>query len=329
MDYKDYYRILGVDKTASQKDIKKAFRKLARKYHPDINPDKKDAEAKFKEINEAHEVLSDPDKRKKYDTLGANWKQYEQWERAGGGAQGQPFEWGQRGYDPGAAGGQYRTVTEDELNEIFGGTGGGFGGDPTRRGERAYLSVAQRGQDLEHLVDITLEEAASGTTRTFQMENNGNGPRRIEAKIPAGVANGSRVRLKGQGSPGYNGGPAGDVYLVTNVLPHHRFGQKGDDLHVQVDVPLTTAMLGGEAEVPTLTGKVMLRIPGETQNDKVFRLKGKGMPKLGHPDTKGDLYAKVRVTLPQHLSPKETELFEELRRIRENASERLEEAAAC
>jgi curved DNA-binding protein len=327
MEYKDYYKVLGVDKKASQKDIKKTFRKLARKYHPDVNPDNKEAEAKFKEINEAHEVLSDPEKRKKYDELGANWKQYEQWQRAGGATQGQPFEWGQRSHDPRTAGGaryQYRTATQDELNDLFGGGGFSsffqsfFGGDQTMRMESDPRTIARRGRDVEHPVDVTLEEAASGTTRTFQMDNNGSGPRRIEAKIPAGVADGSRVRLKGQGTPGFNGAESGDLYLVTRVLQHKRFERKGDDLHTKASVPMTAAVLGGEVEVPTLAGKVMLKIPKETQNGKVFKLKGKGMPKLGNPDTKGDLYAEVKAVLPQNLSDEEIQLFEELQKLRKN-----------
>lgn len=330
MEYKNYYKILGVDKKASQKDIKKSYRKLARKYHPDVNQGDKKSEAKFKEINEANEVLSDPEKRKRYDELGANWKQYEQWQRAGGQDQEQPFEWGTYGFDPragrqGQARAQYQTVTEDELNNLFGGTAGGgfssffrtfFGGDPSMGMERDRRTMATRGRDAEHPLEVTLEEAYQGTVRTLVMDGNGNGPKRIEAKIPAGVADGSRVRLKGQGMPGYNGGAAGDLYLITSVAPHSTFERKENDLHIEVPVPLTTAVLGGEVQVTTLNGRVMLKVPGETHNGKVFRLKGKGMPKLGNAEVHGDLYAMVNVILPQNLSKEEVELFEKLRNLR-------------
>lgn len=324
MEYKNYYNILGVDKNSTQKDIKKAYRKLARKYHPDVNPGKKDAEAKFKEINEAHEVLSDSDKRKKYDELGSNWKQYEQWQRAGGEAQGRsPFERAQRSAQQGGGQrSQYRTMTEDDLNGMFGGTEGGFssffhtffGGDPNMR----MAKNRREGQDVEQSVQITLEEAFSGTVRNFQMQNPDGGVRRIEAKIPAGVTSGSRIRLKGQGMPGSNGGGAGDIYLVTDVMKHNLFERKGDNLYLKFSVPLNTAVLGGDAEVNTLNGRVLLKIPKETQNGKVFRLKGKGMPLLGKTDVKGDLYAEIIVIIPERLSEREVELFEELRRLRSN-----------
>ena len=326
MEYKDYYKILGVDKNATQKEIKKVYRKLARKYHPDVNPGNDEAEAKFKEINEANEVLSDPEKRKKYDELGANWKQYEQWQRAGDGAQGQPFEWGQYTSNPGGDRfkSEYRTVTEEELMDMFGGVGGGFssffrtffGGDPNMRMKRDRRSYPMNGQDVEQLVEITLEEAFSGTTRMLQMNGADGGTRRIEAKIPQGATDGSRIRLRGQGMLGYNGGASGDLYLVTSVLPHHLFELRGQDLHLKISVPLTVMVLGGQVQVPTLGGKVMLKIPSETQNGRIFRLKGKGMPKCGSPDARGDLYAEVKAIVPQNLSSREIELFEELRRLR-------------
>lgn len=319
---------MGVDKNASEKDIKKAYRKLARQYHPDINPGDKNAEAKFKEINEANEVLSDPEKRKKYDKLGANWKQYEQWKQAGGSAQGQPFDWGQFGFRPSGSRQpryEYRTVTEEEMQDLFGDSGGfssffhTFFGGPGTDTHRRHRPSPRRGRDIEQPVEITLEEAANGTTRAFQMSNPDGTTKTIEAKIPAGARDGSRIKLKGQGTLGIAGGPAGDIYLVTQVLPHPKFVRKGEDLHTKVSIPLTTAILGDEVDVLTLNGKVKLKIPAETQNGKVFRLKGKGMPKLKHPDQKGDLYAEVKVTLPQGLSDKERELFQNLAELRKES----------
>ncbi|MBI5303516.1 MAG: DnaJ domain-containing protein [Chloroflexi bacterium] len=308
MDYKDYYQILGVPKDASEKDIKQAYRKLARKYHPDVNPSNKAAQEKFKEINEANDVLSDPEKRKKYDMLGSNWQQYEQYQRAGG--QG-PFQWG---------GGQYRTVTQDDFENIFGGLGGddaggvsdffrtffggGFGN--ARAGVRP-----RRGQDIEQAIEIPLEDAYRGVTRVLQKEG-----RRLEVKIPAGVKSGSKIRLGGEGMPGVSGAPAGDLYLRIQIAPHALFERQGDDLYVQVPVELYTALLGGEASVATLKGKLALKIPPETQTGKTFRLAGQGMPRMNQENAFGDLYAKVRVVLPENLSAKERGLFEKLAELR-------------
>jgi len=327
MEYKDYYKILGVDKKATDKEIKKAFRQLARKYHPDVNPDNKEAEQKFKEINEANEVLSDPDKRKKYDELGANWKQYEQWQRAGGQAGGQPFDWSQFGFAGGGGGSphyQYRTVNEEELRDLFGEsdpfsgffyTFFGSPGSGVRRKQRT-APQPRRGQDVEQPLDVSLEEAYHGTTRSLQMTDPNGKVHRIEARIPAGVKDGSRIRLAGQGMPGYSNGPKGDLYLITHILPHHLLERKGDDLYLKLTVPLTTAMLGGEVEVPTLDGRIMLKIPSETQNGRNFKLKGKGMPKLRGSQQHGDLYAEVKINLPQKLSERERQLFQELADLR-------------
>ncbi|MDM7999034.1 MAG: DnaJ domain-containing protein, partial [Dehalococcoidia bacterium] len=212
MEYKDYYKIMGVDKKATAKDIKAAYRRLARQYHPDVNPGNKQAEAKFKEINEAYEVLGDEEKRKKYDELGAHWKEYEQWQRSGGAASGQPFDWSRYGFagDGGRGGVHYQTLTEEDLQNLFGGESPFssffytfFGDEPgmgTGSGTRFRTSGrSRRGQDFEHPIEITLEEAYSGTTRMFQMDDGTGKTRRIEAKIPAGVQEGSRVRLAGQG----------------------------------------------------------------------------------------------------------------------------------
>jgi len=327
MEYKDYYKILGVEKKATEKDIKKAFRRLARKYHPDVNPDNKEAEQKFKEINEANEVLSDPEKRKKYDEVGANWKYYDQFKQAQGQAGGQPFDWSQFGFASGKRGRpgyEYRTVSQEDLKDLFGDSDPfsnfyyTFFGAPdsgVRRKQRATPQT-RKGQDLEHAVEVSLEEVYHGTTRSIQTTDVNGKVRRIEARIPAGVKEGSRIRLKGQGSPGYGNGQAGDLYLVTHVSPHQLFVRNGDDLQIKLTVPMVTAILGGEVEVPTLHGKIMMKIPPETQNGKNFRLKGKGMPKLADPKKHGDLYAEVKVILPQKLSEREQQLFKELASLR-------------
>lgn len=309
MEYKDYYKILGVDKTASQQEIKKAYRRLARQYHPDVNPGDKSAEARFKEINEAYEVLSDPEKRKKYDELGASWQQ---WQRMGGDPRG--FDWSQW-FAGGQAGGGPRVHVEyGDLGDLF---GGGFSeffrtifGD---MGGAEYVRQARsrRGNDVEYPVEITLEEAYTGTTRILQLDN-----RRLEVKIPAGVDTGSRVRIAGEGAPGIGGGQKGDLYLKISVLPHKIFERKGDDLYCEVPIDLYTAVLGGEVAVPTLKGQVMLKIPPETQGGKRFRLKGLGMPNLKNPSVKGDLYAEAKIVLPRGLSKQEKELFAQLASLR-------------
>lgn len=325
MEYQDYYKILGVPKDASEKDIKSAYRKLARKLHPDVNPNDSAAEQKFKEVNEAYEVLSDSDKRKKYDSLGANWKDYESYQRAGGA--GEPFTWGDAG---GRSGGStYRTVNPEEYEEIFGDLGGasdffrtffgggaaGFGGGGFEsRSGRAGGGSSIRGRDLEQPVQITFDEAFTGTKRILQKDG-----KKMEVDIRPGVKTGSRVRLAKQGGAGVGSGPAGDLYLSIQVLPDPRFERNGDDLTVDVPVDLYTAILGGEVAVPTPNGKnLMLKIPAETQNGKTFRLANKGMPKLSEPNAFGNLYARARVTLPDKLSKKETELFQELKGLRQS-----------
>ncbi len=335
MEYKDYYSTLGVEKDADQDEIRRAFRRLARQHHPDVNPDDPDAAGRFKEINEAYEVLYDPEKREKYDRLGANWERYE---RAG--AQPGGFDWGQ--WTTGAPGGGAQRVhvrhgTPEDLQDlfggespfsdfftqIFGGTGGGGmgtapGGAPRSGAPRTgakpggfqYRVRPQQGRDLKQEVEISLREAYEGTTRVLQR----NG-RRLEVKIPAGARTGTRVRVAGEGAPGAAGGETGDLYLHVKVRPDPRFERQADDLRVRAPVDLYTAVLGGEQEVPTVTGTVMLTIPPGTQNGQVFRLRGQGMPELRNPQELGDLYAEVHVRLPTDLSPRERELFEELRSI--------------
>jgi molecular chaperone DnaJ len=325
MPGKDFYAILGIGRSASEKEIKQAYRRLARKYHPDVNPEDKTTEAKFKEINEAYEVLSDTEKRKRYDRYGDQWQYAEQFAKAGQGAQ---WDFGKGGtyttYDFGDLG---------DLGDIFGGIFQGFGGGAGTARRSA------RPRSMEYPVEVTLEEAYHGTKRVLQLQAEepcsvcggsgrvgrarcsncgGSGrllrPKRLEVKIPPGVRDGSKVRIAGQGSQGY-GGAKGDLLLVVKVLPHQIFERKGDDLHVEVPVPLTTAMLGGEVGVPTLKGNVALKVPPETQNGKVFRLSGQGMPHLND-SSRGDIFAKVKVMLPTKLTQQERQLFEQLRTYR-------------
>jgi curved DNA-binding protein len=317
MEYKDYYKTLGVNKNATDKEIKSAFRKLARKYHPDVNPDDPQAEARIKEINEAYEVLSDPEKRAKYDELGVDWQH---WQRAGG----RPgdFDWSRWTTGPGGQGARVRYSTPEDLeglfgsdspfsdffDSIFGGIGGrvrGFGG---MEGSERQARM-RRGQDLEHEVEISLAEAFHGTTRLLSRDG-----RRLEVRIPAGAKTGTRVRVRGEGG-GVTGGQAGDLYLKVRVAEDTRFERKGDDLHMSVPVDLYTAVLGGEVRVATLAGEVRLKVPAGSQNGQVFRLRGKGMPKLRQPAEHGDLYARLDVRLPTNLTPEQRELFEQLRRL--------------
>ncbi len=315
MDYKDYYQILGVKKEAGTDEIKKAYRKLARKYHPDMNPNDKSAEEKFKEINEAYEVLSDPDKRKKYDQFGSQWQQYA---RAGG--RPEDFDWSQWRTQPG---GTYtRTVSPEDLNQMFGGLGGFsdffetlFGGLGRRSApdmrSRGRGRMTDRSRDSDYKVQISLEEAFHGTSRTLQWENG----RKLEARIPPGVHTGSRVRLSGQGEPGLSG-QKGDLYLNIEVLPHETFQVEGDDLRARVPVDLYTAVLGGSVKVQALDKTVELTIPAGTSSGKLFRLRGLGMPKLRNPQQRGDLYVTVDIQIPKNLSMEERGLFERLKNLR-------------
>lgn len=315
MQYRDYYQILNVSKNASQEEIKKAYRNLAREYHPDVNPDDPKAEEKFKDINEAYQVLSDKDKRDKYDRFGSQWKQYQQ---TGGRAE--DFDWSQWAAQGQRGGSQYRTVTQEEFEQMFGGGLGGFsdffetlfgGMSGARTARRPTGPAAQRGQirgrDIEHPVTITLEEAFHGTTRLLTFEDG----RRIEASIPPGVKSGSKIRLSGQAGSG--AGQSGDLYLKIKVRPHHNFERKGDDLSVDQPVDFFTALLGGETTVSTVDKSVKLTIPPETDSGKTFRLKGLGMPKLNKPDQRGDLYATISVQVPKNLSAEQKEQFESLR----------------
>ncbi len=327
MEFKDYYTTLGVSKTATDAEIKRAYRKLARQFHPDLNPGDKKAEARFKEINEANEVLGDPEKRRKYDELGANWREYERAQAAGQGG-GVPPGWAGP-FGQGGGGAQYRTMTPEEMEEAFGGDspfsdffqtffgGGGFStGGETRRTSRGGARTS-RGQDLEHPIELTLEEAFAGTTRRLSSTRDGQ-ERTVEVRIPAGVKDGARVRAAGEGAPGGRGGKAGDLYLTVHLLPHKVFERRGQDLYLKVDVPVTTAVLGGEVSVPTLSGSTLrLKIPELTANGRTFRLRGHGMPAVGRPDERGDLYASVAVQVPSTLSADERSHYEALKALEE------------
>lgn len=319
MDYKDYYKILGVPKTADEKEIKKAYRKLARQYHPDVNLDDKTLEAKFKEINEAYEVLSDEEKRRKYDELGTS---YQRWQQAGGQPGG--FDWnewvaanqasGARRGQGGQPGGW--RVEYGDINDLFGGSGGGFSdffqqifgaaggmGTPT--------STAAATRDVEQKVDVTLEEAFQGGQRLLEIDS-----RRLEVKIPPGVKTGSRVRVAGEGMSSPRGGARGDIYLRINVLPDKNFERRDDDVYTEAQVDMFAALLGGEIRVPTLGDTIALRIPAGTQAGRTFRLAGQGMPKLRTPSERGDLYVKVQIRLPETLSEKERELVRQWAKLR-------------
>lgn len=310
MEYKDYYKTLGVDKKASQEEIKKAYRKLAIKYHPDKNQGDKAAEEKFKEIGEANEVLSDPEKRKLYDELGSNWKQYQQ-----------------AGYNPGAGrrkqyqgnqGGQYYTF-EGDPSDFFGGgsdfsdffesffgsrTGraGGYSGSQGFGGSNANTP----GSDLSGEIGISLQEAFAGTERILD-----TGTEKIKVKIKPGAYDGLKLRVKGKGEKG-RGGQDGNLYLTIKVQTNSIYKRKGNDLYMEVPVDLFTALLGGKQEVQTLSGKVNVTIAEGTQNGKQLRLKGKGMPVYGK-NKNGDLYVKLLVKLPEKLNARQKELVKELR----------------
>lgn len=349
VQFKDYYSILGVERTASQHDVKAAYRKLARKYHPDVNREDPEAEARFKEINEAHEVLSDPAKRKMYDRYGEEWRNYREagftgdeprgpsagaddfasWfgtQSAGARRSADSFSWEYSENDLGGF--------SDFFQTLFGGRAG------TGRTRSATSRMPRKGRDIEVATNVSLAEAVSGGVRTFEIQSSeacqtcggtgiargatcptcdgtGQVPRTktIEVKIPPGVASGSRIRVAGQGGPGVNGGQSGDVYLVVDVTPDRQFQREGDDLRTEIDVPFHTAVLGGEAEVETPTGKVALTIPPGSQNGQSFRLRGQGMPKLRQQGSRGDLIAKLRITVPKEVSEEEIAHFNKLREL--------------
>ena len=323
MEFKDYYKTLGVSKTATEKEIKQAFCKLARKLHPDVNPGDKTSESRFKEVNEAYEVLGDPEKRKKYDELGANWRMYE---HAGAHPGAGPFP---GGFNVGGTGGRggFRTMTQEEMEDLFGDSnpfsdffttffGGGMGGDVRgSAGGRGGGARQRPGRDIENEIELSLEDAYNGTTQRLALTHDGH-RRTVDVRFPPGVVTGSRVRVSGEGEQGVGGGQAGHLYLRVRLKPHPTFELKDRDLHVRVSVPVTTAVLGGEADVKTLAGKSLrLKVPPTTQNAQVFRLKGHGMPATGKTGENGDLYATADVQLPRELTPEQRAHFEALQKL--------------
>ncbi len=335
MNFKDYYAILGVPKSAAQKDIKSAYRKLARKWHPDANPkNPKEAEEKFKELSEAYEVLGDPEKRKKYDVLGPNWQQAaqqaEQQRRYRTNVNGQDFEFDFGEGGAGAPGGP--SGFSDFFDMFFSGIG--------RRPTAQSPGFARRGQDLETTIDLGLRDVYDGGSKSvsLQIEDlcprcHGTGTesgrlcpqchgtghvlihRRFEVTIPKGIGDGQRIRLAGQGGAGISGGPNGDLYLVVKLNDDPTYKRKGDDLYVDLPVSFYDLALGGEVNVPTLSGQVAMTIPAGTQNNRLLRLSGRGMPRVKGKGT-GDQYVRLIGQLPTNLSDKETKLFKELASLR-------------
>ncbi|MEJ8756516.1 J domain-containing protein [Pontibacter sp. H259] len=307
MDYKDYYKILGVTKTATQADIKKAYRALAKKYHPDKNKNDKAAEEKFKDISEAYEVLGDEEKRKQYDQLGSNWRQYQNAGGQGGRQQHYGGQGGFGGFDSDMFGGG---GFSDFFQQFFGG-GGGFGQQGGRRGQ-AHHGYAPKGQDYEAEMEITLQEAYHGTSRLLNLHN-----QQLRITTKPGVADGQVLRIPGKGALAPGGGSPGDLYIKVFVKPDQHFERQGNDIYTTLPLDMYTAILGGDAHVNTLTGQLKLKIPAGTQNGKTLRMRGKGMPVYGKPDQHGDLYVKINVELPTHLSNEERDLLQKLRSLQE------------
>ncbi|HBP66513.1 MAG TPA: molecular chaperone DnaJ [Desulfosporosinus sp.] len=323
MDFKDYYVSLGVAPDADDKAIKKAYQKLAKKYHPDVNPGDKTAEAKFKDAMEAYQAISDPGKRSKYDELRQD---YQQWKTRGGRGDYNYDRW-QSNPGGGAGGSQTRNMSQEDFAEMFGGSGrsGGFGGSEGD-GYSDFFSTLfgggggqgrgfggstvgrpRAGQDHEAEVQVTLEETYNGTTRLIR-----TGEKQIEAKIPKGVRTGSKVRLSGQGGPGISGGQSGNLFLHITVSSHARFVRDGDNLRADIPIDFYKAILGGEVSIHTFGGEVILKIPSLSQSGKKFRLKGKGMPNLENPLQRGDLFVELSIVLPENMSEHEIATLREL-----------------
>jgi curved DNA-binding protein len=307
MDYKDYYKILGVNKKATQAEIKKAYRKLAMKFHPDKNQGNTKAEDKFKEISEAYEVLGDAGKRGKYDQLGANWKHYEK-----NGA------YANQGYGHGQYGGYSRNAGGDiDMDDIFGGGGFSdffktfFGGGSDNQGARTRPTRNLKGTDYSTKLTLTLLEAYQGTERLIDIKGD-----TIKVKVGKGVRDGQRLRVKGKGGSGASGGQSGDLYIQISILPDPRFKRDENNLFTTLETELYSAVLGGKQAVETLKGPVNINIPAGTQNGKTFRLKNMGMPEYSHAGVSGDLFVKVNVVVPEKLKPEEKALFEKLRALK-------------
>ncbi len=304
MEYKDYYKILGVDKKASQDDIKKAYRKLAVKFHPDKNPGDKKAEEKFKEINEANDVLSDQEKRKKYDDLGENWQQYQ----TDGGFN------NARGPRQQARGGRtqgnsqfYSSSDESEFSDFF----ESIFGRSTSGGGRQRGGMQMKGEDYQAETAISLEEAFHGTTRQLNLEN-----QKLNLKLKPGIADGQVLRMKEKGGPGRNGGPAGDLFITIHIQKHPRFTRKGDDIYFDAPLDAFTAILGGKLSVQAIDKTLNINIPAGTDSDKTFRLKEMGMPEYSNPRQRGDSYVRVSITVPKNLSEKEIEMLTSIHELR-------------
>lgn len=308
MEFKDYYKTLGVDKKATAEQIKKSYRTLAHKYHPDKNPDNKAAENKFKDISEAYEVLSDPEKRRKFDNLGSSFSNFRQ---SGGNTEEFNWnEWFDNNERKKRSAGQRSTVNDffsnndsasDFFEKIF---GGGFGG------KKKNSPQPRNGEDITTNIEITLEEAYKGVTRQLTVDN-----QIIEIKLKPGIDTGQVLKISGKGTQGKNGGANGDLVINVTVKPHKRVERKGNDLYVEITIDLYKAMLGGSSKITTFAGTIKLTIPPETQHGKVLMLKGIGMPKYSKPDEHGDLYVTLNVKLPQNLTPREKELFLELKNL--------------
>ncbi len=308
MNYKDYYEVLGVSKNASQDEIKKAYRKLAKKYHPDKNKGNRVAEERFKEIGEANAVLSDPEKRKKYDQLGADWEKYEQFKQGAGG--GQDFDWSQ--YTGGAGGGSFTFdaggaagTFSDFFRTFFGGAGAE---DMFSTGRRRTRSM--RGQNYKSVLNIGFEEALKGGEHVIQIDG-----KRLKLKIKPGARHGQKIRIKGKGGPGINGGTPGDLYITYHIALPPEFKSDGQDLYVDVHVDAPAAVLGEKINVPTPEGSVAkINLPPGTSSGKKFRLRGKGLFKKD--GSRGDLYATIQIDVPKNPPPEERKLYEELKKLR-------------
>lgn len=313
MQYKKYYDILGVSKDASQDEIKKAYRKLAVKYHPDKNPDNKSAEDRFKELNEAYEVLRDPEKRRKYDQLGANWKQYEH--AGAGGFDGSQFGGGGRSYHFGGSAGDMFGGTGSNFSDFFNAFFGGAGGFENRTGQSQGFesfgsSRSHKGRDLRTNLNLSLEEAYLGVSKVLNVDGE-----KLKINIKPGAYSGQELRIKNKGASGYGGGQKGDLFLKINVEPGPGFQINGNDLTIETPVDLYTAILGGKLQVTTPGGTISINVPKGAQPGTILRLKEKGMPVYGKTNRHGDLRIRIKIEIPKNLSRKETELFEKLKSI--------------